>query len=541
MPLKGFESLVEEILIHRWKNSPLTASYEGIHDYDHEMDCLDRDYLESIYKKEKEYLGLLRSFPFQELAHVQKLDHQVLTNSLESRIVDFEQIRYWEKDPGVYPSIALHSIWILAFRDFAPLEERADSILSRLGSIPRLLAQGKANLKDSPRVFTEVAIAVMEGGIKFFSEFLPELAKKVPKAEDHLRKANEKALSAFSDYLEFLRKEHLPRSLGEFAIGRPLFNFKLKTQHGLPYDAENLVEIGTKAFEETLWELKSLAKQIAPDKSWEEIVSELKAHHPKAEDIIASYQKEMEKAHQFIIDKGLLDLPSEEELEIIPTPIFERPLIPYAALMPPAPFEEKQKSFFYVTPVEEETPPEEREERLKGHCWYALPVTALHEAYPGHHLQIAIANRIPSKVRRIFETPVFCEGWAFYCEEMMYEQGFYTDPKVRLFQLKDQLWRACRVLIDVGLHTGQMSYEEAINFLLEKAKLERPNAISEVNRYCSTPTQPMSYFIGKKEILKLRDEYREKLGDVFSLREFHNQLLSYGSIPISLIKEVMIE
>jgi len=538
MPSKSFESLAEEILIHRWKSSPSAATYEGIHDYDHEMDSLDRDYLSSMYKKEKEYLRLLRSFPTQELDAAQRLDHEILINLLDSRIVDFEQIRYWEKDPGIYPTIALHSVWILTFRDFAPLEERAHSVLSRLNSIPRLLAEGKVNLKDSPRVFTEVAISVVERGIKFFSEFIPALAEKTA-METHLLKANEKAISAFSDYLRFLREEHLPRSCGEFAIGRSLFELKLKLQHGLPYKADDLVEIGTEALEETQMELNSVARQVGQGSSWKEMISELKTHHPRAEDLIKSYQKEMERARQFTIEKGLIDFPPEEELEIIPTPIFERPLIPYAAIIPPAPFERKQKSFFYVTTVEEGIPAEEREERLKGHCLYTIPVTALHEAYPGHHLQITIANGIPSRVRKIYETPVLCEGWAFYCEEMMYEQGFYADPKVRLFQLKDQLWRACRVLIDVGLHTGQMKYEEAVDLLLEKAMLEKPNAISEINRYCATPTQPMSYLIGKKEIIKLRDECRERLGSLFELREFHNKLLSYGNIPIGLIKKAM--
>ncbi|HID94186.1 MAG TPA: DUF885 domain-containing protein, partial [bacterium (Candidatus Stahlbacteria)] len=223
----------------------------------------------------------------------------------------------------------------------------------------------------------------------------------------------------------------------------------------------------------------------------------------------------------------LVTIPTDEELDVIPTPEFERPIIPYAAYMPPAPFEEQQKGFFYVTPSD-------KKEQLRGHSIYKIPVTALHEGYPGHHLQFLHANRVDSKVRKLFGTSVFIEGWALYCEEMMYDLGYYRDPRVRLMQLKDRIWRACRVIIDVNLHTKRMTYGEAIDFLVKEAKLERPNAIAEVKRYTRSPTQPMSYAIGKKQIMSLKDEYKD------GLKEFHDKLLSFGSIPVALIKERMI-
>jgi len=221
-------------------------------------------------------------------------------------------------------------------------------------------------------------------------------------------------------------------------------------------------------------------------------------------------------------------MPTGEELDVILTPEFERPTIPYAAYMPPAPFEKQQKGFFFVTPAE-------KEEQLRGHSIYKIPVTALHEGYPGHHLQLVLANRLDSKVRKLMGTSVFIEGWALYCEEMMYDLGYYSDPRVRLMQLKDQIWRACRVIIDVSLHTKRMTYGEAIDFLVKEAKLEHVNATAEVKRYTRTPTQPMSYAIGKKQIMSLKDEY------IGELRQFHNKLLSFGSIPVALVKERMIK
>ena len=194
-----------------------------------------------------------------------------------------------------------------------------------------------------------------------------------------------------------------------------------------------------------------------------------------------------------------------------------------------------------MTPVNEKLPLKQQEEQLQGHDTYGIVLTALHEAYPGHHLQLVYSNRVKSKVRRQYGTSLFAEGWALDCEELMYEQGFYTKPETRLLQLKDQLWRACRVVIDVSIHTHKMSFNQAVDKLVKVAKLEKTNAIAEVKRYTYTPTQPMTYIMGKIEILKLRSDYRKLKGKAFNLKKFHNQLLSYGTIPVQMVREQMLE
>jgi uncharacterized protein (DUF885 family) len=229
-------------------------------------------------------------------------------------------------------------------------------------------------------------------------------------------------------------------------------------------------------------------------------------------------------------------IPPDEKLTILDTPVFERSIIPYAAYLPPGPFEDLQEGMFYVTPVDENASREQREEQLQGHNLAALPVTALHEAYPGHHLQLVRANENPSVIRKLHESSLFAEGWALYCEEMMYRQGFYSNDETRLYQLKDSLWRAARVVIDVSLHTGAMSFDQAVDFLVEQAMLERTNAIAEVKRYTMTPTQPMSYSVGKKEIMDILRSARQVKADI-ELKEFHDLLLSSGTIPPAAVKK----
>jgi uncharacterized protein (DUF885 family) len=249
---------------------------------------------------------------------------------------------------------------------------------------------------------------------------------------------------------------------------------------------------------------------------------------------LSAYRDEMARLTTFIREQDLVTIPEGEELEIIETPLFERSVVPYAAYMPPAPFETRQLGSFWVTPVDRERSPEEQEAQLREHCVYSFPVTALHEAFPGHHLQLAFANLSAGYIRKHAQSDLCAEGWAFYCEQMMEEAGYYQDRRVRLFQLKDQLWRASRVYIDAMLQTGQMTVQEAVDLLVSEAHLARAQAEGEVRRYTLTPTQPMTYAMGKEEVLHLREQFPE-----LSFREFHDRLLSCGTIPFALAAREM--
>jgi len=218
--------------------------------------------------------------------------------------------------------------------------------------------------------------------------------------------------------------------------------------------------------------------------------------------------------------------------------VFERALLPYAAYQAPAPFDADAAGVLYVTPIDIRRSKDEQAAQLAAHCTPALPIIALHEGYPGHHLQLGHANRSGSRLRRIVHSDVFAEGWALYCEELMWEQGYFTaDPLTRLFQLRDLLFRACRVVLDASLHSGRMTPPQAVDYLVEQAMLDRTLAASEVSRYCTTPTQPMSYLVGKLQILELRSEAQQKLGARFLLHDFHAALLASGTIPPALVRE----
>jgi uncharacterized protein (DUF885 family) len=220
----------------------------------------------------------------------------------------------------------------------------------------------------------------------------------------------------------------------------------------------------------------------------------------------------------------------------VPTPSFLAPLIPFAAYEPPPLHLAGQAGRFYVTLPEASTPPEAIARQLREHCVHAIPALVAHEAYPGHHLQLSTAHRLRSQVRRHLWTPIMVEGWAVYCEQLMAETGYYATAEARLFQLVNLLWRAVRIVLDVGLHTRGMTPAEAVQYLTDHLPMERRHAEAEVRRYCAYPTYQLSYAVGRRELLQLRHDYRERAGGDFSPRRFHDELLSYGGLPVSLAR-----
>jgi uncharacterized protein (DUF885 family) len=533
--MKAFDSLVNDILRERWASSPVTATFDGMHESDHLLDTFAPGYLAQVAAQRQKFLKALDAIHDEHLDLSRRIDKRVLIGALNASINDLTVVKQWSRDPGVYLQTGLYGIYILLARTFAPEKQRVESAILRAEAFPRLLQEAKDNIKVCPRVLADTARAVAGGAKAFFTG--PYLATCRSHDGDRAEQSAGACVQALDDLMQHIESVWLPTADDSFAIGREAFAAKLKYDHGLPYTPEQLLEIGENARRDAVAQLEALAEKIEPGTPWPELIERFKDTHPSAEGLLEAYRSELHRAREFVAQRELVTLPPDERLEVVETPEFDRPTTPYAALMPPAPFEHDQRSFFYVTPVEEGP---DVSANLKEHSSYSIPVTALHEAYPGHHLQLVLSNRGTSLVRKVYSTNVFVEGWALYCEEMMYETGFYPDSATRLFQLKDLLWRACRVILDVRLHTGAISPEAAVNYLATEAFLDRSFAQAEVNRYCATPTQPMSYLIGRREILRLRQELQTLIHGKFSLRQFHDELLAWGSIPIAYVREGLV-
>ncbi|MBN1858412.1 DUF885 domain-containing protein [Candidatus Bipolaricaulota bacterium] len=526
------------------EEAPSLATYSGDHRFD---DCL-ADFSKSGLIRQRQLfetgLATLEAMDVAGWSIDEKIDRILLVQLAKQQLRAFAETRIHERNPGVYVDEISQSVFMLIMKDFAPIEDRLRSAAARMRAVPRLLSEAKANLvaAEVPRVWAELAIEQAGSAPGLFAGLLPQVAAgEAPAILDEVAEAGKGAAAAATAFIAFLRQDVLPHADGDFAVGEDLFNTILREDHLVDYNAREMLAEGWRQFESTEHQMAEIAKEIDPNKSVYEIIEEAKSDHPTAEGLLDAYRDAMNAARQFIIDHDVVTVPENESMQVIETPAFLRPVLPYAAYMSAGVFEESQAGTFIVTPVNPGASPEEQEQKLRGHTYAKLPITALHEAYPGHHLQISHANRTPTLPRRLgtFLSTLFAEGWAFYCEELMETLGYIAEPIQRLGRLKDQRWRAARIILDGSLHAGEMTVEEGVAFLVERCQLERTNALAEVRRYTQMPTQPQSYLMGKLELVKLIEEYKASRPEA-SLREIHDAILACGSLPPKLMRMALL-
>jgi uncharacterized protein (DUF885 family) len=512
---------------------PTEAIYYGIDGYNH----LLNDYSDETYRAEKtfaeESLKTLRQIRVRELDKDQVIDYALLEGRLTIQRYEYAKEDYRLKWPDTY--LPVDAIYILTVRSTNDL---AGNLLNRLNRTPDLIQQGIANLTrpdaNPPRLWTEMAIESAKGGVSFLDS-LPNHPKVQSEVKDTaaLRSAMDNAKNAINGFANFLEQELLPRSQGVYAVGEEHYNLLLKKKHFLNHDAQSLLPLGENLFAKTKQELAALADELAPGKNIEEVARKIQDNHPPIDQILSAYQKAMESAREFVREKQLVSFPPKEELHVVHTPEFRRHEIPFAAYLSPSPKDPDQVGYYYVTPVTDD-------DLLREHNWVGLENTSVHESYPGHHLQFSVANSIAAAStlpRLMNESSVFYEGWALYCEQLMQEQGFLKSKEHRFVMLKDRLWRALRIIIDVKTQTGQMTYDEAADLMVRELHFPRAQACADLNWYSQSPSGPMGYALGWSIINRLRDQERTRLGDKFVLREFHDKLLSAGSISLPLVEK----
>jgi uncharacterized protein (DUF885 family) len=539
-----FYSRAEAWLYRVLEQSPVAATQLGEHRWDDRLADNRIEALEAQYREALEALSEFEVMNTDGFDLDARIDHTLVVQILKATKQDFEEIQGHVRDPGYYLGQVTGGIFLLIMKAFAPLPERLRSALGRVRETARVLQEGRANLDPAkvPPVWAEVALEQARQAPGLFLGLLPSIADQgAPELAGALKEAGQEAASAIQAYAEFLENDLLPQAGGDFAAGEAVFNTLLAETHLVDYDADELLETGWRLLEETKAQMERVAKEIDPNKSVEAILEEAKNDHPTADGVLRAYEEAMAATRQFVIDHDMVTIPEGESLRVIETPVFMRPLLPFAAYMSPGILEKEQEGLFLVTPVDADMPPEVQEERLRGHYWAKLPVVALHEGYPGHHLQLVWANQCKTLPRRMgsFLSTLFVEGWAFYCEELMEELGYIASPVQRLGRLSAQLWRAARIILDVSLHCKGMTVSEAVDFLVEKAGLERSNALAEVRRYTNSPTQPQSYLMGKLEILKLVDAYKAAHPDM-SMKAMHDGILACGSLPPKLMRKQLL-
>jgi uncharacterized protein (DUF885 family) len=521
---------------------PLIRQYADLErkDEDDESGGLRDVSLEGFRKEidtRRALLEKVRQIEASGLSREEDIDRRLMIGLLEATIHTTEARRMWENDASLYvPAGEIGR----ALEPTAPgtPQERATALTRLLQQVPARLEQGRKNLAKPPRSYTESAIFKTEGTIKLMRSGTPTLAKEAGDSGKALTAASQTALAALENYRKFLRGDLLPRSTGTWVFGKENYDYVLRRRWFLDADADAILARGQKAFEETEALAQQVAQRIQPGaKHWTEVYEKIKDDHPTADGIKQAYQAKIDAAKAFVVEHKIATLPAGENVITIDTPPAMRRSSPFGTFQSVDAFGDGLQGKLVLTPIEDWMTPQQRKDRLRSHHNAWIPIIAVHEAYPGHHVDGLNRKANTRLLRKVVRESIMSEGWGLFTEEMMFEQGFLQGDDVRLTQLRNRLWRAARVIMDASLHTGKMTYDEAVTFLADKVRFDRYAAALDVDMYTVRPTYVLGYLIGMQEIDGIRKDYIAKYGEPSPPSEFYDRLLSVGSIPPALVRE----
>jgi len=540
-PVSTFATLCRAWLQDEYADSPVLASQLGIEGHDDRLDDVSEAAFAARRRRTTEWLTRFADVGAVGLTADERIDRDFALAILGGRAImaDWEM---WRRQPEAYVAPALGGVFTLFLHRLRPERELVRAAAARLREVPRLVADGQRNLRPelAPRVYVERALGQVRAAIRYTRDLVPrEVAEPGLRAE--LAAAGETAGAAFEAFAAFLEGLR-DRSTGDYAIGEARYTRLLRERELLGLDAPGLRELGRRQYARLAEELRDFARRIAGSDDWLAVLRALDEDHPPTPEAMrAAYAEWTARARRFLEERRLVSLPDGEECRVVPSPPFQRPVLAVASYQTPPPFSASRRGHFFVPFPPDGTPEAEVAKRLQANSHAGIPTTAVHEAYPGHHWHLVMAKANPSPLRRTFRTPYFSEGWALYAEHMMREQGFFADPRHEMSQVEAMLFRAARIVVDTSLHAGEMSVDEAVRFMMERANLPEPTAIAEVRRYCAWPTQAAAYLTGCLEILAMRERWVAARGgaDVEALRAFHDALAGSGALPLPLAEAAL--
>jgi len=521
---------------------PSAATAAGFHQYDNQLE----DYSHASSAREaqslRDFAPKLARALTQKPSQPDAADIEYLQSCIKSRLLEIETIRSWQSDPDTYASGPAYSLFLLMKRNYAPPEERLRSVIAREKQIPAAIQAGRTNLKNPPRIFTEIALEQLPGTITFIQNDVPAAFSSVkdPQLLAEFRDSTKQVIAALQAYETFLKKDLLPASKGDFRLGADTFRKKLLYEEMVDIPLVRLREIGYADLHRNQERLKKTAAEIDAKKSTLEVLAEVRKDHPPSDQLLQSFRDTLAGLRQFIEQRHIVTIPSKLEPVVEETPPFARALTT-AAMETPGAFETKAPGgIFQVTLPDPSWKADQINQYMEGFDRPSLISTSIHEVYPGHYEQYLWTLKLNSKVRQLLYCGTNSEGWAHYTEQMMLDEGYSTDPKIRLGQLIDALLRDSRFIVGLEMHTGKMSLDQAKIFFVEQGYQVPPIAEVEARRGTSDPTY-LVYTLGKLQILKLRDDYRKQQGDKFTLQDFHDRFLEHGGLPVKLIRKSMLK
>jgi uncharacterized protein (DUF885 family) len=539
--------LVDTFLAEEFETSPTFASALGLTQYDDRLDDLSAAAFERRDARATQWRERFEAVPDADLDLDARIDRDLAISVLRGReiLADWQG---WRRDPQTYTGAILQGIFGLFLHRLRPEPELVDSAIRRLTEAPRAIEQGMANLSAElahPLIVGRGAGAA-RGGARYLRELVAADVAEGPD-RDRLAAAGATAAVALDRWVAFL-EDLVGRATGTWQLGEERYSRLLREREALPYDARGLREVGRAEYDTLDAEMHDIAARVDPNGDWAAVLERANADHPPTEEAMRKgYEDWTARARRFLAETGLVSLPDGERCLVEPSPVFQRPVLGVASYAAPPSFSTSLLGHFFVPFAPDGTSEGEIQERLAGNPWGKIPTTAVHEAYPGHHWHLVMRKTQRSRIRRVYTTPYFNEGWGLYAERVMREQGFFMEPLQELYHLNATIFRAARIVVDTSLHMGEMSHDEAVAFMTTKTALPEATARAEVGRYCTWPTQASSYLTGCLRILDLRERYLEARGvtgapasaPVAELRRFHDTITASGSLPLGLAERAV--
>lgn len=532
----AFDRLQEEFVNTCLERHPQHSSYLGFTEHDTEMPSGKLSDRQEEIEENKEFLEQFQTIDEQQLDFDRKITWKLAVHKLNIWLFVDETLQHYVMDPNAANEVssALNSLFIRS----GP--ERFYPLLARLEKTPQYIEEFKSRVVNPTRLWTEMAVEGAEGLLRFLPLIVAASQKEIPQIAEEIENAAKNVEKYLLSYIEFLAQV-LPTAVTPWPMGRENFE-KLLELRKLPYTGDEILALGRKWMNKEKENVKKLAESIAPGKPVEEVAKMVKSEHPSTfEDILDMYRHYIKKSRAFVIENDIVTMPEGETLQVKETPEFIRYQLPLAAYLP-APAVGERIGYYLVTPPEDPT-------ILEEHTELSIANVSVHEAYPGHHVQIFCSNNHPHKLRWTFvPTDVYAkvvsegtelvEGWAHYCEEYMLQKGFYTGVKYQFIQSLQALWRAVRIVVDVQLSRGDMTFDEAVRFIKNETRMEHYAAVAEVKRYTIGPSYPLSYLLGKHMIKQLKEKAKKMMGPKFTDKFFHDTILYEGTMPMSLLEEI---
>ena len=542
-----FARFVDTYLDDFARRHPSIAAGNGLHAHDDRLDDFSAASITAEIVALKRHAARLRGFDAARLTPDERVDQRILLGVIDGWLLEQETLANWRRNPMLYASALADGVHNLMTMASDPTPVRMRRIIAKLGQVPTLVGAARANIANPPPLFAERGAAMMRGARDMLGRDLDLAFASEPNAalRDSLRRAADAALPHIDGYVQYLERDVIPKASGDFAIGAANLSRRYLAEELIDTPLATMVAIGERELTRSQAEFRAAAAKLAPGRDPLTVWQEVRRDHPKMGGVVAATKTIVDSLSAFVAARGIATLPANERVIVEPAQPFD---LGFASMHSSPPLEKTPvRSIYYITDAQPGLSPAEQEAWLERYNYASLSNTSAHEAMPGHWLHSTYMRRTPGKVRRIwiglnpFPQPSSGQdGWAHYAEQMVLDEGYRNgDPKLRLAQVSDALTRICRMLSGIKLHTKQWTLADAQQCFEKEAYVASPAARREAERGTYDPTYG-GYFLGKRGILKLRADYQKRTGAKFSLRDFHERIMTDGIAPIWAHRQLLL-